>query len=362
MKYWNALNLISGFGPKTFSKFISNFDSMEHVWKASRKELAGISLNSYKIDFFLNKKKAINVDLEFEKLKKYNVKLINILDDNYPCLLKKIYNPPPVLYYLGHLPQKNDFCLAVVGSRKHSVYGRQICEKIIPGLLGANIKLISGLALGIDTLVHKISNKHKRRNFAVVASGLDSINPLNNRSLAQDIIKNQGAVISEYPLGVNVRPANFYARNRIISGMSQGLIVIEAKIKSGTRITASHALEQGRDVFSVPGSIFSKYSTGSNELIKQGAKCVLKVNDILDEYELIIRSDLKIKTDKNAAFNLSTEQQKILDLIDFTGRHIEKIAQHSNLNIERLLIILTELELEGLIEKNQDIYYKKIRG
>ena len=212
------------------------------------------------------------------------IETIKISDKRYPEKLKQIDAPPKQIYAIGNTEILNDFSISIVGSRLCSEYGKKMAQSIAYNLAKYDINVISGLALGIDTNAHMGCLLNKGKTIAVLANGLDTIYPSENKELAYNIIKNGGVIISEYPVGVPPKKENFPTRNRIISGLSNGVVVIEAKEKSGALITVDFALEQGKDVFAVPGNINSIYSIGSNNLIKDGAKITTCVNDILEEY------------------------------------------------------------------------------
>lgn len=213
------------------------------------------------------------------------IKTIKINDKEYPKKLKQLENPPKQIYVLGDSSILNNFSIAIVGCRLCSDYGKKMAQSIAYNLAKYDINVISGLAMGIDTNAHIGCLMNKGKTIAVVAHGLDMIYPTQNIDLANEIIENGGAIISEYPVGVTPKKENFPARNRLISGLSDGVVVIEAKERSGALITVECALEQGKDVFAVPGNINSVNSIGTNNLIKEGAKITTCVNDILEEYK-----------------------------------------------------------------------------
>ncbi|MFA5878340.1 MAG: DNA-processing protein DprA [Candidatus Staskawiczbacteria bacterium] len=226
------------------------------------------------------------------------IKILKIEDEHYPALLKRISNPPKVLYYRGEM-KRDEFCLSVVGARNYSNYGKQVATEIVGRLTSAGLTIVSGLALGIDTFAHQVCVNKKKRTIAVLGTGLDekSIYPGLNIGLTREIIKYGGCLISELPPGNRGSRLSLPARNRIISGLSHGVLVIEAKNKSGSLITAKHALNQDRALFAVPGHIYSANSAGTNKLIKRGAKLVDNFNDILEELSLSIleSNDPRIK-------------------------------------------------------------------
>ncbi len=273
-KYFNAFNLI-GLDPISFKKLLENFSSLEEAWQSN---LEGI-LEKNIIEKIKWKKPKINPDKEYEKLTKKGIKVLTIKDKNYPKLLKEIYAPPAILYIKGKLSEP---CLSIVGSRQLSPYGYRTAPKLSFDLAKKGLTIVSGLAKGIDTLAHQAALKANGKTIAVLGSGLDNIYPRDNKKLFEEITQN-GAVISEFPLGAPPKGQHFPQRNRIVSGLSLGVLVIEAGERSGSLITARQALEQNRDVFAVPGPINSLTSAGTNGLNKMGAKPVTEANDILEE-------------------------------------------------------------------------------
>jgi DNA processing protein len=286
-KYFNAFNLIDGIGPISFKKLLTYFKSLKIAWSTEIKEFVQAGLSKSVIEQIRKERPKINPDWEMEKLIKEKIDLITIRDKNYPKLLKEIYAPPALLYIRGNLKPDNEFSLGIVGTRKLSSYGRQITPLITADLAQAGLVIVSGLAKGIDTLAHQATLKVKGHTVAVLGSGIDKKNiyPSINRRLAEEISQN-GALVSEFPIGTQPSAQNFPQRNRIISGLSLGILVIEAPEKSGALITAKDALEQNRDIFAVPGHIFSPNSLGPHNLIKMGAKLVSQANDILEELNL----------------------------------------------------------------------------
>jgi len=217
-------------------------------------------------------------------MKKNNIKMLNIFDENYPQKLKNIYDPPLVLYVKGNENILNEFSLGIIGCRACTKYGENISKKFAVELQKYNVNIISGLAKGIDSFSHIGCLEGNGKTIAVVGTGLDIVYPKENEKLANKILENGGAIISEYIVGTKPEKEHFPARNRIISGLSDGIVVVEAKERSGTFITVDFALEQGKNVFAIPGNILSQTSKGTNELIKQGAKMVTTVEDIIEEY------------------------------------------------------------------------------
>ena len=286
-KYFNAFNLIGKIGPMGFKKLLAHFDNLENAWSCKINEFSKAGLDRLTVEQIRKQRPKINPDWEMEKLAKHKIDLITIQDKDYPKLLKEIYAPPAALYIRGKFELNNKIGFGIVGTRKLSSYGSKIAPSITTDLVKAGLTIVSGLAKGIDTLVHQAAINAKGQTIAVLGSGIDksSIYPAVNIRLAEEISQN-GAVISEFPIGTKPMAQNFPQRNRIISGLSSGILVIEAPYRSGALITAKDATEQNRDVFAIPGNIFSENSIGPNNLIKLGAKLVNNADDIIQELNL----------------------------------------------------------------------------
>jgi len=322
----NALNLAFRDNFLQLASFLKNFSSYSQAWR--------------KLSFL--KKISFSPQDAWQELEKKQITFSLLKDSDYPALLKEIAFPPRGIYYQGNLfPQM--IPLAVVGTRKVSDYGKIVTEKIVQELIPYNILIVSGLAQGVDTIAHYTAVKNGGKTIAVLGAGLNHIYPASNRKLAQKII-HQGALVSEYPLGTTPYPAYFPWRNRIISGLSRGTLVIEAPKKSGALITANFALEQNREVFAVPGSIFNPNSEGTNKLIQEGAKLVSLVQDILEEFNITLKPP-------SSSSLLLEEESKIYNCfspgIPLT---IDKIAEKLKLSPADILAKLSILELKGLIK------------
>jgi len=281
---------------------------------------------------------------EWKRLEERQIKFITQVDKEYPPLLKGIDYPPLGLYLKGEIPKDGNF-ISVVGTRKASSYGKLATEKIVKELISYNFIIVSGLAFGIDTISHRTALENDGITIAILGSGLDWIFPPSNKNLSEKILR-QGALISEYPLGTPPLKHHFLWRNRIISGLSPATLVIEAPEKSGALITGYFAVEQNRDVFAVPGSIFNQNSRGTNNLIKQGAKLITKVEDILEEF------NINPEKEKRGNINFSNELEKtIYQLLDWeTPLSIDKIIEKVNLKTNEVLVCLTSLEIKELIK------------
>ena len=279
-RYWIWLSLIKNLGSKRKLKLLELYKTPEEIYKLTKEELMNINGIGEAItnDIIISKnEKILNYHIKY--MKENNIKIININEREYPQALKKIYDPPISLYVKGNIEKLNNKNIGIVGCRECTTYGKKSAEYFAYNLSKQNINIVSGLAKGIDSYAH-LGSLNTGNTIAVLGNGLDIIYPKENLELANEIIKKGGTIISEYPCGTKPDKMKFPARNRIISGISSGIIVIEAKEKSGTLITVDFALEQGRDVFVVPGNINSINSVGTNDLIKQGARLVTTYEDI----------------------------------------------------------------------------------
>jgi len=359
LKYWMALKSIAGIGNVLFPALLERFGSAPAVFDASvsdLKEVEGVSKETALaiVDF----KDWDKVKAELELIKKYHFNIVTYHDDLYPQQLLNIYDRPPYIYVGGKL-MKEDINIAIVGSRAASTYGKYTTERISRELALQGITVVSGMARGIDSAAHRGAITAHGRTIAILGSGLDVIYPPENKSLFADILQT-GAVISEFPLGTPPRPSNFPARNRIISGMSYGVVIVEAGEKSGSLITARLALEQGREVFAVPGSIDSSGSRGTHKLIKQGAKLIENTDDILEEILPQIERTTPLQTPSVSPFpeineerfkSSSAVEQKILSLMSPKRIHIDDLISFSGLTSGDVLRTVTTLELKGMIQQ-----------
>lgn len=295
-----------------------------------------------------------------ERTCKNNINIVTYKDCIYPERLKNIENPPKVLYIRGKITEDDDLAIAIVGSRKHTSYGEAMVNYFAGELAKLNVTVISGMAYGLDTIAHRSALNNEGRTIAVLGSGVDVIYPIKNSNLYLNIINN-GAVISEFPLGMQSMPYNFPQRNRIISALSLGVIVAEAKAKSGSLITARIAAEQGKEVFAIPGNITSYYSEGTNLLIRDGAIPLLSMEDILISVSEIQKDREEIKKRKEKINNLTEDELIIYNLISSGINNIDKISIESYFDIAYTNSLITILELKDLIESdnNKDFYIKK---
>lgn len=349
LKYWVGFSLIPGIGASRGNKIVGFFDSMKSAWNASETDLARAGIEEGVIKEISASRKTIDLDLEMKKIEKEGIGLLTIKDKGYPEALKEIYNPPFLVYVRGELKSEDSFAFGIVGARRCSDYGRQVTKELASGLAQNKVTVISGLAAGIDGIAHAAALETEGgRTIAVLGCGIDeaTIYPAENRVLARKIIDGRGAVISEYPIGTPPLKQNFPSRNRIISGLSLGVLVVEATEVSGSLITAQCALEQGRDVFAVPGSIYNKNAAGPNSLIKKGAKLVENLDDILEELHL---QNVVQEIEAREIIPENEEEEKVLKCLELENKHIDEIARESGIGISDLNAILVTMEMKGMV-------------
>ena len=356
LKYLIALTHFPKFGPVRLKRIKKHFPDLENAFKSSANELIKAGIESKIADEFTAARVNINPDQLLEQLNQEGISAITIENKNYPKLLSEIYDPPQLLYYKGQLETQDEFALAVVGTRKYTNYGKQVAEQIVKDLARNNLTIVSGLALGIDALSHLAALEVHGRTIAILGSGLDkqSIYPSANRYIADKIIANNGTVISEFPLGTPPLKHHFPQRNRIISGLSLGTLVIEAGEKSGALITASHALEQNRDVFAVPGSVYSPVSAGPNKLIKLGAKTVTNATDIIEALDL---AQVTAYIDNKKIIPESAEEEKIISHLTHEPAHINELVRLTKLDTGIINSALTIMEMKGMIRNLGGMQY-----
>lgn len=359
LKYWVAFSGIPGIGRVRISQLKEHFGSLQEAWKAPEVKLKQAKLDARSIDALVTLRPRMSLDAEMEKLERYKVKVFVYEDPLYPLRLKEIYDYPPVLYVRGNLPGEDEPCLAVVGTRRPTIYGRQVTEEIVTDLARSKIAIVSGLARGIDSVAHRAALDAGGKTVAVFGSGLDVVYPGENVKLAQAIMEH-GALVSEHPLGVKPKAENFPLRNRIMSGLSLGVLVVEAGERSGALITAHQAAEQNREVFAIPGSILSPASQGTNSLIQEGAKLIRKYTDILEELNLTIAvQQTKIKEFSLAEHSIveSSVESTILEQLSSEPSHIDEICRRSGLAMPEVSSTLAVLELKGIAKQVGSMNY-----
>ncbi len=353
---WFALKSVPGVGNHIFKRLINHFSSPKLTFEASQEELLKVEGMHPRLAHAIKKHKlpeSAEKDLDLVMQKGY--KIITMSDTDYPPLLLQISDPPPFLYVFGHLDSsiRN---IAVVGSRNATNYGIYTTKRLCKDLASCEMTIVSGMAKGIDSAAHKGALMGNGYTIAVLGSGLENIYPEENKKLFYKIAEN-GAVISEFPLMTEPEPHNFPRRNRIISGISLGTVVVEATKRSGALITARLALEQNREVFAVPGSIQSFKSIGTHTLIKQGAKLVEHANDILEELSHLVKvPDSKDKNIQNKAANilppLSPEESPVFEILEPYDVHIDDLVRRLSIEPGKLSSILLQLELKGIVQQS----------
>jgi DNA processing protein len=353
LQYWVGFNIVPGIGRVKFSQIETYFGKLENAWKAPAGEFKKAGLDSGTIQSIENLRPQIDLPAEMERLEKNAVQAYTYHDSAYPSRLKEVYDYPPLIYIKGALLPQDELCLAVVGTRQATIYGRQVTEEIVEDLVKHKVTIVSGLARGIDTVAHRRALECGGRTAAIMAGGLDTIYPAENANLAVRIIEN-GALVSEYPLGAKPRPDNFPRRNRIMSGMSLGVLVVEANDSSGAVITAHMASEQNREVFAVPGSILSPMSRGTNTLIQEGAKLVRNCNDILEELELTAGiQQLEMKEIEP----LSEVESVLIKELGSEPTHIDQVCHNSGLPVATVSSNLAIMEIKGLVRQVSAMNY-----
>jgi DNA processing protein len=342
--YWLGFSLIPGVGPVRVRRLLDHFGDLEAAWSATSAELARAGLDARAIESLVSRRGQIDLEAERAKLDARGVALVTLEDPAYPERLRQIYGPPIVLYVRGEIQPTDDLAIAIVGTRRASPYGRQAAERIGAELAAGGATVVSGLARGIDTCAHRAALDAGGRTIAVLGCGVDITYPAENSRLAAEIVE-RGALVTEYPLGTPPDAANFPARNRIISGLTRGTLVVEAGETSGALITARFAAEQGREVFATPGSIFAPQSRGTNRLIQEGAKLVTSGREILDELQLeAVGRQLELR-DLLPADEI---ERVVLLLLGPEPRHIDDITRASDLSPAQVGATLTMLEIKGL--------------
>ncbi|MDD4437311.1 MAG: DNA-processing protein DprA [Tissierellia bacterium] len=348
---WLSANGVSN---NKISKLLEYFGSPENLWENFVSEKHNLSfLKTDAIEELSENKNNFVEERLMKKLKIEKAEIVTIFDEEYPAKLKQIQGAPYLLYYKGNLDFINNISIAVIGSRKATSYGKWAAEKLTKELSEVGVNIVSGLAVGIDTIAHKTALKYNSKTFGIIGCGINVVYPKNNLELFKQISGNNGAVITEYPFDIQPVAFNFHDRNRIISGLSEGVLVIEAQEKSGTLITAGHAANQGREIFAVPGNIDSLYSKGTNALIRDGAKITVSIDDIIEEI-LELKERVKLQ---NAFIDLSTltdDEIRIMDSLKSGKNTVEELRQEIKMETGELLGNLTLLEMKGAIKVSTD--------
>lgn len=340
-------------GPQKIRKLVAHFQTPTEVLRASPRDLIRVPGIEKKLasNIVHNKGGGRFADEQLRLVNRIGARIITIWDAEYPELLKKTYDPPAFLFVLGKFNARDKHSLAIVGTRAPSSYGQHVAETLARDFTQLGLTVVSGLARGIDTMAHAATLKAKGRTIAVIGSGLDVPYPPENRNL-QELIANQGAVVSEFPMGAKPDATNFPRRNRIISGLSLGTIVVESGEDGGAMITASTALDQNREVFAIPGNITDKRSAGTNTLIREGrAKLVQRVEDILEELGPQLRHLQKKDGAPERTVDLTLFERKVFDKLSSEPIHIDELADLAETSTADALVSLLSLEFKGLVRQ-----------
>lgn len=352
-RYYLGFNLVSGIGPTRLARLIEHCGSVEAAWHAHPNDLAAAGVDAKTSTTFLKIRHQINLETELERVVQAGVRIVTCEDGDYPLLLSQIPAPPPLIYVRGTLSSADSWSIAVVGTRSPTTYGKEATRRIVADLAHNSITIVSGLAMGIDTVAHKMALEAGTRTLGVLACGVDMPYPERNRRLTEQITEN-GALISEYPLGTRPVASNFPPRNRIISGLSLGTLVVEAGQKSGASITVNFALDQGRDVFAVPGSIFSSKSEGTHRLIRNGAGLATCAQDILEALNL-----MTVSVQQEIAHIVPDDptEATLLALLSGEPQHADVLSRTSCLPAAVVASTLALLELKGHVRQVGSMEY-----
>lgn len=347
LPYYLAFARVKGIGAVRIRKLKAHFGSLQLAWSASEFDLAAASLDAKVIGALAQARRSIVPEQEVERLASVGAAAITWEDAGYPKLLREVADPPPVLFVKGALTEADAWAVSIVGTRRATVYGREVTEMLSAELARNNITIVSGMARGIDAIAHQTALKAGGRTVAVLGCGVDVVYPPEHRKLAQQIVEN-GALVSDYPIGTPPDALNFPPRNRIISGLSLGVVVVEADERSGALITAEFAAEQGRDVFAVPGNIFNRTSRGTNRLIQQGAHIVLDAQSILEELNLNMVAD---RVEVEAVVPENDTERAILACLSHEPTQVNELVRALAMPAADVTATLALMELKGLVRQ-----------
>jgi len=345
--YWLGFNLVKGIGAVRLRALKDYFCDLEKAWEALPSQLRETGLSARIVDNIISIRSSVNLDEYYKNIQSKGINVVISDEDIYPSRLKEIDQPPPVLYIRGELIEDDYWAVAVVGTRRVTAYGRQVTDELSTYLAQNGITVISGLARGVDAIAHQSAIRAGGRTIAVLGSGVDRVYPPEHRNLSDQIIS-QGAMLSDYSPGTPPDSSNFPPRNRIISGLSMAVVVVEAAETSGALITASFAGDQGRDVFAVPGNIFAPQSKGTNHLIQQGAHPLLSGRDLLDNLNLT-----RVNEQRTIRHAIPTDKTEV-NVLNVLGRepiHIDEIREQTGLPMESVSAALVMMELKGMVQQ-----------
>jgi len=349
LRHWIALSLVPEIGPVLSRRLVAAFGSPAAVFSADERSLGEVAgMGQEKVNNILGFSHWAAAERCLKECEKKGIRIVACEDETYPGVLREVAAAPPVLYIKGEYIPEDRYAIAVVGSRKHTDYGETVALKFSGELAGAGFTIVSGMARGIDTLAHESALSSGGRTLAILGSGIDVPYPPENRRLIQRVSES-GALISEFPPGTMPLRENFPRRNRLISGLSLGVLVVEATAASGSLITANYALEQNREVFAVPGNITSETSVGTNRLIRQGAKAVLDTDDIVSELAPALKGFIRAEAGK--AVTLSADESRLCASLTREPRHVDTLSREVALPVQKMLDMLLMLELKGVVRQ-----------
>ena len=358
LKYWLGFNYVSGIGPAKIQALLGYFGSLEKAWNATDSQLRDIGFDARAIQSLNETRQNFDLDQYARRVESSGVSVVTWGSPEYPELLREIPAAPPLVFLRGQLEPIDRWAVAVVGTRRLTAYGRQVTHDLVAGLVSNGITIISGLARGIDAVAHRTAIEGGGRTIAVMASGIDKIYPPEHRDLAREIVAGHGALVTDYPFGAEPESNHFPARNRLISGLSLGVIVIEAGERSGALITARFALEQNREVFAVPGNIHSPVSVGTNRLIQQGGKLVMRVEDVLEELNLKMVAEQAVA---QIMLPETAEEAALIAQLSSQPVHVDELGRLTSMPMSLISSTLTMMELKGMVQQVGGMNYIRLR-
>ncbi len=357
LRYWVGFNLVRGIGPIRLRALLEVFGDVESAWNAPESDLRRVGLDSRSLGNLLKARRQIDLDEVLQQIERAGVHILTWASSDYPHLLSQLVDAPPVLYVRGEIIPADEWAIGLVGTRKATVYGREVAHRLSGDLARSGVTIVSGLARGIDGIAHRAALEAGGRTIAVLGCGVDYIYPREHRKLAAAIVEN-GALISDYSLGTRPEASNFPPRNRIISGLSLGVVVVEAGLSSGALITADFAADQGREVFAVPGSILSPASQGCNRLLRDGAAIVTEVRDVLETLHLDRLAEQQVAREilpENAT------EAAVWAELTLEPAHVDDLSRQVDLPVETVNSTLVMMELKGMVRQVAPLQYVRIR-
>ena len=355
--YCVGLNLVKGIGSVRFKALLDAFGNAESAWNASPEAWVNVGISQKIVESFQRVRKGVSLDQIWDRVQSLGVEVLTWDDNGYPRHLKEIDQPPPVLYVRGSMIAEDEWAVAIVGTRRVTAYGRQVTEETATSLAHNGVTIVSGLARGVDSIAHQAAISAGGRTLAVLGNGVDIIYPPENRNLATQIMEN-GALVSDYALGTQPDGINFPPRNRIISGLSLAVIIVEAGLTSGALITASFAAEQGRDVFAVPGNINAPQSQGTNLLIRDGAQPLLNPQDVLEALNLTMVTEHRAV---RVALPSDPTEAHLYQLLSREPKHVDEIRSQADMPIETVSATLAMMELKGMVRQVGGMNYVAVK-